>query len=246
MEYKKQLVKFNLNKIANLSLLLFLLPFAAALFLNLLAFKRPLLITGKVYFDIIMIIGIYIVGLVCHEGLHALGAVIFGKCSPKDIKFGVIPKQMMLYCHVKTPLTVASYRYLLLLPVIVTGIIPLIISTILGNIFLVAVFAMLVSGGAGDFIMVHSLSKYPSKQLICDHPEAPAYYLVYPSDNLPDDFDEATEEQEDALREEMKRAPGQTADGKSKNNLLKILGILVFLAFAALIVFLIALMMKMF
>lgn len=246
MEYKKQLKKFDLNRIANLSVLLFILPFVAALCINLLLFRRPLLLTGKVYLDIIVIIAIYVAGLVCHEGLHALGAIIFGKCPPKEITFGVIPKQMMLYCHVKKPLSVKSYCALLLLPVIVTGIIPLVISSIFGNIFLVVVFSMLVSGGAGDFIMFKSLLRYDTKQLIIDHPQAPAYYLVYPSDNLPEDFEEVTEEQEEALREELARKPGENADGTRKNNLLKILGILLFLAFAVLIVFLIALMMKLF
>lgn len=242
MNYKKQLVKFNISKIADLSIIMFVVPFLISTVLNLIVLKRPLLITGKVYFDILIIIGIYAVGLVCHEGLHALGAIIFAGKKPKDISFGVIIKQMMLYCHVKTPMKLSAYCGLLLLPVIITGVIPLVISIFCGNIFLVLVFSLLVSGGAGDAIMFCSLLKQDKNALILDHAEAPAYYLVYPSDNLPENFSEVTEEEENALKAEM----NNTKNSPQKNNTIKILLILLFFAVAVAVVFLLALFMKLF
>lgn len=244
MEYKKQLVKFNINKISVLSVILFIVPFVIAAAINLFAFKRELLLTDKVYWDIILTVALFIVGLVAHEGLHALGGIAFGKAKPKDIKFGIIPKQFMLYCHIKTPMKAWAYEALLLLPVIVTGVIPLILSAFLGNIFLVLTFSALLSGGAGDIIMFKSLIKYDKNQLIIDHAEAPAYYLVYPENKLPDNFIEATEEQEEELRRETSGAPRGTTTGRS--NLIKILAILIFLALTVLIVFLLALFMKLF
>lgn len=244
MEYKKQLVKFDIGKINNFALLLFILPFAAMAAINLLAFKRPLLLTSAFYWDILIAIAIFICGLVCHEGLHALGGILFGKVKPQDIKFGILPKQFMLYCHIKTPLKVSAYQALLLLPVIVTGIIPLLISAFFGNIFLVVVFAALVSGGAGDIIMFKSLCKLNKDQLIIDHEDAPAYYLVYPSDNLPEDFVEVTEEQEKELKEAMQNTPKGKTSGRS--NLMKVLSVLLFLAFTVFAVFFIALLMKLF
>lgn len=246
MEYKRQLKRFDLMKIANLSVILFAAPFAVSMLLNLFVLKASFLLTNAFYWDILIIIAIYIVGLFAHEGLHALGAILFGKCSPKDIKFGVNLKQFMLYCHANKPMTVNAYRGLLLLPVIVTGIIPLIISTVFGNVFLLVVFSLLVSGGAGDFIMFFSLTKYKKDQLILDHPSAPAYYLYYPADSLPDDFEEVTKEQEEELLKEMERKPGESFDGKQKNNLVKILLVLLFLAVAVMIVFGLAFFMKLF
>ena len=243
MNYKKQLVKFNINTISILSVILFVVPAAIALLINLLWLKRPLLITDKVYWDILIIIGIMAVGLVAHEGIHALSAMVFGKCAKSDLSFGANFKQLILYCHVKKPLTASQYMAMLLPPVIITGIIPLIISAFCGNVFLIVVFSMLVSGGAGDFIMFFSLTKRDKKQLILDHPTAPAYYLVYPENETPDDFVESTEEQEKELSDEMNNTKGSSG-GKSKG--LKILAILVFLAATTLVVFLIALFMKLF
>lgn len=243
MNYKKQLVKFNINAISILSVVLFVVPFGAALLINLLWLKRPLLVTGKVYFDILMIIGIMAIGLVAHEGIHGLSAMLFGKCHRSDLVFGANVKQLILYCHVAKPLTVSQYMAMLLPPVIITGVIPLVISAFFGNIFLIIVFALLVSGGSGDLIMFFSLVKHDKKQLILDHPTAPAYYLVYPEDEVPDDFSEATEEEEKELSDAMQNTKGSSG-GKSKG--LKILAILIFVAGAALTIFLIALFMKLF
>ena len=241
MEYKKKVVKFKIDKIAELSVIMFVVPFVIAAALNILVAKRPLLLTGKVYFDIMVMIAVYLVGLVCHEGLHALGAILFAKKTAKDISFGANLKLGILYCHVKTPMKNVSYQGLLLLPVIVTGIIPLVISVIFGNIFLVVAFSLLVSGGAGDIIMFLSLLKHDRNQLILDHAEAPAYYLVYPENELPETFIEVTDTQEDELREEMKK-PNQG----SRNNMLKILAVMIFLVLAVAGIFVAALFMKLF
>ncbi len=241
MEYKKELRKFSVDNISTLSLLLFALSFVVSTALNLLVLKRPLLLTDKVYFDIMILVAIYVVGLFVHEGLHALGAILFAGKRREDISFGANFKQMLLYCHVKTPMPNKSYRGLLLLPVIVTGFIPLVISVFFGNIFLTLAFSLLVSGGAGDIIMFRSLLKHDKDTMIIDHPQAPAYYLLYPEGGTPKDFHEVTEEEEKALLEEMKTPPKT-----SKSNTVRILFILLFLVAAVLVIFLLALFMKLF
>lgn len=245
MDYKKELKIFNLNKIALLSILLFALCFVAGALVNLLAFRRPLLLTDKVYWDIIITLAIMAVGVIAHEGLHALGAMIFGKCKKENISFGFIPRQLMFYCHAEAPMKASAYKTMLLLPVIITGFIPFVLSVCLGNIFLVVAFAMLISGGAGDLIMAASLRKIPASALLLDHPKAPAYYLLYKSDALPENFNEVTPEQEEALLKSMREKP-LSDSSRGRNNLLKILAIFIFLAFVVTVVFLIALLMKLF
>ena len=244
MGYKKQLVRFNVNKIALLSVFLFLIPCAIALLINLLWFKRPFLLTPAFYWDLLIVVGIYIVGLLAHEGIHALCALLFAKVAPSDLSFGAHLRQLMLYCHVKTPLTVAQYRLMLLPPMILTGVVPLVVSAFLGNFFLVVVFSLLVSGGAGDLVMFFSLRKYKKDQRILDHPEAPAYYLVYDENSLPEDFCEVTPEQEEELKDMMNDKKNGSTGGKS--NLLKILAVLLFAALTVLGVFAVAVILKYF
>lgn len=245
MDYKKELKIFNLNKIALLSILLFALCFVAGALVNLLAFRRPLLLTDKVYRDIIITLVLMTAGVFAHEGIHALGAMIFGKCKKENIRFGFIPRQLMFYCHAETPMKASAYKIMLLLPVIITGFIPFILSVCLGNIFLVVAFAMLISGGAGDLIMANSLRKVPASALLLDHPKAPAYYLLYKNDALPENFNEVTPEQEENLLKSMQEKPISDSS-RGRNNLLKILAVFIFLAFVVLVVFLIALLMKLF
>lgn len=244
MDYKKQLYRFDTTKVNNLALYIFLISFLISMLLNFLVAKRPLLITNKVYLDIIMIIAIFIVGLAMHEGIHAVSAMIFGKCSIKDIKFGVNFVQGMLYCHIEKPITAKIYKLMLLLPAIITGLIPLIIVTFLGNIFLVIVFCMLLCGASADIIMFMSLNKLDNSTLIMDHPLAPAFYALYESDKLPDGFVEATTDEEEKLLKDMKTSPMATKDGKKKNGMLKTLSILIFLSLAVLIIFIIGIAMS--
>ncbi len=244
MNYKKQLFSFSIEKITYLSLFLFIIPFMIAFLLNIFLFNADILLTDKVYFDVLITIAIVVVCLPLHELLHALTAVIVGKTSFKDISFGVNLKQGMLYCHFNKPTKVKYYRVVLLVPVIVTGIIPLIISMVIGNVFLIVAFSLLVSGGAGDFFMYKATFLHNSNDMILDHPKAPAYYILYPEDNLPSDFVEATEEQEKELEEKMKEVPFSKGDGKKHNAQIKVLLILLFLAGMVLGIFLLGLAMQ--
>lgn len=244
MNYKKQLVRFDINTIVTVSFIMFLAPLIIFGFINLLATGNPLLLTGKVYWDIIITLAMLAVLLVVHEFIHALGAIMTGKCSVKDIKFGVNLKQAMLYCHIKKPLSVGAYRFAIILPLIITGIIPLIISTIWGNIFMVLLFCFMVSGGAGDIIMFFSLTAYDKNTLILDHASAPAFYLLYEEGKEPANFVECTEEMEDSLLEDMKKNPYATNNGKKKNLNIKILLIAIFCSLVVLGIFLTALFMK--
>lgn len=111
-----------------------------------------------------------LIGVIFHEALHAIGFIIFGKAKLKDIKFGVIWKHITPYAHCKVPLKVNAYRIALLLPVILTGIIPLIIALSIGNGLLFSVSVFLIAGGLGDWIIFRKLEKYPHTSLIADHP----------------------------------------------------------------------------
>lgn len=243
MEYKKQLVKFDLNNIALASLIMFAVPFIVCAAINVFIISPLQTMTGRVNLDLLVVISGLIIGIVIHEGLHALGGLITGAAKPKDINFGINLKQGMFFCHFKKPMTVSSYMFVLILPLIVTGIIPLVISTIYGNIYLIVIFSFMVSGAAGDIIMFGSLIKKDKKALIFDHESAPAYYLLYKKESLPADFEECTDLQEQELLDMMKKSPYSSEKGK-KNPLIKILLIAIFLVSVIAGIFLAAIILK--
>jgi hypothetical protein len=228
MEYKKQLVVFDSAKIINFSLILLLISLAVCLPINLIFFKNPP-ITGNIFFELLIIMALLIALTGIHELLHAAGFIIFGKASIKEVRFGMAPKQGMLYCACAKPMSARAYAMALIAPVIITGFIPLIIATFLGNFVWVLLFASLVSGGAGDIIMFGSVIKLPPKQLISDHPEAPAYYLMYKEGEQPADFAEVTEEVEQQIRQQAKKSPFE-GENKNKSLAQKLFRIILFLA----------------
>jgi hypothetical protein len=114
----------------------------------------------------------YLVGIIIHEILHALGFMIFGKVKRSEIKFGVMWKHLTPYAHCKVPMKVMSYRIALLLPVIFTGIIPLIIAIAIGDGLWVAISVFLVAGGIGDWIIFRKIKQFSGNSIIEDHPSA--------------------------------------------------------------------------
>ncbi len=199
---KKQLKSFSLNLFYIISAVLLLVPLAIALPINLVVFKQSFLEHIIIY--LISISLGYCFSIVLHEGVHALTAILIAKVSPKDIKFGVIVEQLMFYCHVGKPMEIYKYRIVLIMPMILLAIVPLIIVTIIGSPFLVLLFCMNLSGCSGDVVMFFETFKYDKHQLIQDHPTAPAYYLLYDENNLPEDFVEVTEEDEAELQRKMR------------------------------------------
>lgn len=233
MNYKKQLIKFDTAKIINLSLLMFLIPLIISSLLNILVFGSNKT-TGIWYVDFIIYVISGVMLIVLHELLHALGFIVFGKASTKEVKFGVAPKQGMVFCTCSKPMPAKAYLLALVIPVIVTGIIPLIIVTIVGNFFWIVLFSIMVSGGAGDLVMLNRVRKHNKEQLIMDHPKAPAYYLVYEQGKEPADFVEATEEMEKQIEEEMNTSPFEGENSK-KSVGLKVLKILLFLSLSCIV-----------
>lgn len=207
MNYKKQLEKFDIVTIVNISFVMFAVPLVMGILLNVFAVNADQLITDHWYTDILMVIALFAAGLVTHEGLHAVGFLTLGKCKTKDIRFGISKKQGMLYCTSEKPLTAKAYGATLLIPLVVTGVIPFIVSVVWGNAMLVVLFSILISGAAGDVYMFLRVRKYEANQLILDHPKAPAYYLLYEEGKTPEGYVEATEEQENALVEAMNESP---------------------------------------
>ncbi len=77
---------------------------------------------------------IMIIGIVIHELIHGVLWANYAKKGFKSIKFGIIMKMLTPYCHCKEPLKVKHYIVGAIMPAIILGIIPAIISIIIGNI----------------------------------------------------------------------------------------------------------------
>lgn len=244
MSYKKKVVPFNMKKTDNVAVILFFATFIVLGIINLVDKRTPLLATGSVWWDSLITLGTFVVGMFLHEGIHALSAIVFGKIKPSQIKFGIDLRSFNLYTHFAVPMPARAYSLSLILPCVITGVVPMAIVTAFGGPILLASACLLTAGCAGDLVMFFATLKCDKKAYILDHPTALAYYLAYPEGETPEGFEESTLEEEKAALEKSVGQPYYSEKGQKKNLLMKCLGILAFLALYVLAMYLISVIMK--
>lgn len=126
---------------------------------------------------VLIVVLLNIIGIVLHEMLHGVGFIIFGKVKPSEVKYGFSWKYGVAYAHCVIPIKISAYRISLLLPVVLTGLLPLVISYIIGNGVLLTVSVILTAGGIGDWLIFRSLRKYKASQYVKDHPTKVGYFI---------------------------------------------------------------------
>lgn len=182
---KKQLVYADLKKANLLSAVIFLIPIVIGCVFKFTLFNS--IKYGLGYWDYLIVFAICPVLFALHECVHAI-AFLMGGAPYTSIKFGAIPKKMILYCTTCKPITPTAYKISLLAPLFVLGIIPFIISTIILSFPYLILFSIMISGSAGDLVMFYQLVRLKKVKLILDHPKAPAFYALYAEYALPENF----------------------------------------------------------
>lgn len=192
INYKKKVVLFDLKKITRFSGIFTIISFVVIVGLTLIfkVDKTPSFHIQEAIKEFFLFFILYGILIVVHELLHAIGFIVAGGASVKDIKFGFIPKFMMFYCHCKKPLRARGYMIALLLPVTITGFIPAFFVIFSQNLFWATMVSLAIASGAGDLTMAWELRKLQKNTLVQDHESLPAYYILYPEDDLPDNFEE--------------------------------------------------------
>jgi len=118
-------------------------------------------------------------GIVLHELIHGLFWAMFTKNGFKSIKFGIMPASKLFspYCHCKEPLKLNHYRLGAIMPLIILGIIPTIISICIGSLFLFVLGIFFIMVASADVLVLQKTLKETKDSLIFDHPSEVGYYL---------------------------------------------------------------------
>lgn len=119
-----------------------------------------------------------IVLIVVHEATHALGWILFAGVPPRQIRFGFAWKTLSPYAHAQVAMPVGGYRIGVVLPLIVTGILPVVIGTLSNSGWLTATGAMLVSAAVGDLAVLWVIRDVPAGVQVIDHPQNAGCYVV--------------------------------------------------------------------
>jgi hypothetical protein len=106
-----------------------------------------------------VVLVIIIIGLAVHELIHGFFFAIFCKNKFKSIKFGVVLKKGYAYCKCKEILRTNQYVVGLLMPTIMLGIIPSIISLFIGSSDLLLFGAIFTGTGGSDILIFKKIAK---------------------------------------------------------------------------------------
>ena len=114
----------------------------------------------------------FILSIIIHELLHGSGWIMFTKGKLKSIAFGVVWEALMPYCTCKEALRKGQYIIGLMLPCIVLGYIPGIISCFNGNGVLLGYSVLMIVSAGGDLMVMLLIlkSKLKGDVLFVDHP----------------------------------------------------------------------------
>ena len=128
---------------------------------------------GENYFSNYMLFMVlFIVFIVAHELIHGITWASFTKDKFKNIEFGIIWKSLNPYCTCKVPLKEIEYILGLIMPCIILGIIPSLISLFNANAWFFAMGIIQILSAGGDLYILKMIldNKNNNECLYLDHP----------------------------------------------------------------------------
>jgi hypothetical protein len=127
-----------------------------------------------IYFSVIIIL---LLGIIVHELIHGITWSLYTKNGFKSIKFGILLKMLTPYCHCKEPLKVKHYMTGAIMPAIILGFIPAVLSIVLGSVFLLVFGIFFTMAAIGDFMIINLIRKESSNSMVLDHPSEAGCYI---------------------------------------------------------------------
>jgi hypothetical protein len=107
---------------------------------------------------------------VVHELVHGVTWQMHCENKWKSIKFGIMKEFLTPYCHCKEILYITQYIIGAIMPLIVTGIIPMIAAIILRNNYMFLISQLMILAAGGDIAIVILLLREDKETLAVDHP----------------------------------------------------------------------------
>jgi hypothetical protein len=133
------------------------------------ALMKSYLITNPPMLMLSIVVAVFL-GVVTHELLHGITWARFTKKGFKSIEFGFIFKMLTPYCHCKEPLLIKHYILGAIMPAIVLGIIPSIVSILIGSLGMLLFGIFFTIAACGDFLCINMLLKENMNDWVEDHP----------------------------------------------------------------------------
>jgi hypothetical protein len=119
-----------------------------------------------------------LLGIVIHELIHGLSWALFGRKPFSAIKFGVQWKTLTPYAHLTEPVEVNAYRLGAFMPGFILGILPYVLSVILGRGDLFWFGLVHTSAAGGDWLILWLIRNLKVGMQVEDHPTNAGCYVL--------------------------------------------------------------------
>lgn len=129
-------------------------------------------------YQLLLAAAVFAVSVVAHEGLHAVGWLIFAGVPRSEIEFGI--RQLTPYAHTSATVEAGPYRIGIALPALLLGALPAIVSWLTGSGVLMVYGALMLVAAAGDILVLWLLRDVPASRLVQDHPTRAGCRVLQP------------------------------------------------------------------
>jgi hypothetical protein len=113
---------------------------------------------------------IFLLSIIVHELLHAVGYMWAGGVPRTAIKFGFSWRGLAPYAHCHQPMTARAYRTAVLLPGLILGLIPGILGLLFGSFWLTLFGTIMLIAAGGDAAVLLAIRQLPASTIVRDHP----------------------------------------------------------------------------
>lgn len=124
-------------------------------------------------FNVIPFLVVFIVLIAVHEMIHGACWVTFSPGRFKDIEFGVLKPTFSPYCTCLVPLKKGQYIVGVMMPGLLLGVIPFVVSIIIANPFMLLIADTMIAAATGDMMILGKIIGYrssASEVMYMDHP----------------------------------------------------------------------------
>jgi hypothetical protein len=132
-------------------------------------------LAGGLVFVVLMIVGILV-----HEGIHALAWSAFGRLPLKRIRVGFHASTLTPYAHALDPMPARAYRLGALMPALVLGVVPFAVGTAIGSLLLALYGMIFVFAAGGDLLVLWVIRGVDPRALVLDHPSRAGCIVLPP------------------------------------------------------------------
>jgi hypothetical protein len=119
-----------------------------------------------------------VLGIPVHELIHGIFFAGFAKSGIRSVKFGIMRKVMLPYCHCSESLKISKYIIAAAAPGVVLGIFPVVYSFFAGRTDFLIFGIFYIIGAGGDFLMIWMLRNEKKSTFVLDHESKAGCWII--------------------------------------------------------------------